>query len=109
MSKKPKNPKISKKANFAFFRSGFLSGFKEQVKTMTDPKRVVTAAVFLLTAIATITIALVMSPGKFQTVLIIIGVIVQYAAFFWYNLSFIPYGQKLVTKAAEKAVTGETG
>ena len=87
-----------------FYRSGFLSGFGEQIKVMKDPKRIITVIVFLAAAITTLTLCFVLKPSLMQTVIIIVGILIQYAAFFWYNLSFIPFGQKLVTNAAKKAV-----
>eukprot|EP00755_Sulcionema_specki_P029587 Sspe_Gene.1937::Locus_647_Transcript_1_1_Confidence_1.000_Length_609::g.1937::m.1937 len=72
--------------------SGFLVGFKRQASTMFTENRRVASIVYLLTLVGTVVAAFVFrSPA-----LAILLCIVQYAAFVWYCLSYIPYGRDVV-------------
>jgi len=72
--------------------TGFLIGFFRQMKMMFAPVRVVATAVFL------ISIALVFI-GAFvldSELMCIILVVVEYLAYTWYCLSYIPYSRGLI-------------
>ncbi|GHJ89416.1 hypothetical protein NliqN6_5818 [Naganishia liquefaciens] len=72
--------------------TGFLIGFSKQIKTMFKPVRVV-ATLILLGAIA------MTFMGAFllnNAVLCLVMVIVEYLAYLWYSLSYIPYARSLV-------------
>ncbi|KAF4615288.1 hypothetical protein D9613_002908 [Agrocybe pediades] len=74
--------------------TGFLIGFFKQVKLMFKPVRVV-ATVILLIAIGLVFVgAFVLKNG----VLCIIFVIIQFLAYTWYTLSYIPYARSAVQK-----------
>ena len=74
--------------------TGFLIGFLKQLKLMFKPIRVI-ATIVLLASIALVLIAaFVLNNG----VLCIIFVIIQYLAYTWYTLSYIPYARTAVLK-----------
>ena len=77
----------------------FLFGPCSQVKKMFEKKRIIATIVFLVSLIATL--ILVFSFSKegekdWKKIVLIVLIIVQYIAFFWYCLSYIPYGQKML-------------
>jgi len=72
--------------------TGFLIGFTSQLKQMFKPVRVV-ATLILLASIGLIFV------GAFvikSDVLCLIFVIIQYLAYTWYSLSYIPYARSAV-------------
>jgi len=72
--------------------TGFLIGFGSQIKQMFKPVRVV-ATILLLAAIALIFV------GAFvikNDILCIIFVLIEYLAYTWYSLSYIPYARTAV-------------
>ncbi|RSH91914.1 hypothetical protein EHS25_009284 [Saitozyma podzolica] len=71
--------------------TGFLVGFKKQLQTMFKPVRVVATVLLFASIIMTFVSAFVL-----PAILCIIFVIVQYLAFLWYSLSYIPYARTLV-------------
>ena len=84
----------------------FLSGPKKQCKSMFDKKRIITTIVLLGAIILVITCGIVGgatatagTDGKDDvinpifTILVLVGVVVEYCAYFWYSLSYIPFGR----------------
>ncbi|KAI9634118.1 SFT2-domain-containing protein [Dioszegia hungarica] len=71
--------------------TGFLVGFSKQLKTMFKPVRVV-ATVLLFASIAMTFVSAFVLPA----ILCIVFVIIQYLAYLWYSLSYIPYARTLV-------------
>ncbi|KAH9901252.1 SFT2-domain-containing protein [Cubamyces lactineus] len=74
--------------------TGFLIGFMKQLKLMFKPVRIV-ATIFFLASIALIFV------GAFvirNDLVCIIFVIIEYLAYAWYNLSYIPYARTAVLK-----------
>jgi len=74
--------------------TGFLLGFMKQFKMMFKPVRVVATIVFL----ASIVVVFIMAFVVDSDVLTIIFVIVEYIAYAWYTLSYIPYARSAVLK-----------
>ncbi|WVQ74223.1 hypothetical protein IAR50_003818 [Cryptococcus sp. DSM 104548] len=74
--------------------TGFLVGFKTQLEKMFKPVRVVATILLFAAIIMTFVSAFVL-----PTVLCIIFVIVQYLAYLWYTLSYIPYARTAVKSA----------
>ncbi|KAJ7929255.1 Got1/Sft2-like family-domain-containing protein [Mycena leptocephala] len=74
--------------------TGFLIGFFSQLKLMFKPVRVV-ATFILLAAIGLIFVAAFVLDND---ILCLILVIVQYLAYTWYSLSYIPYARTAVKK-----------
>ncbi|KAI0295552.1 SFT2-domain-containing protein [Russula brevipes] len=74
--------------------TGFLIGFAKQLKLMFKPVRVVATVVFLAMIIMIFISAFVLD----NSTLCIIFVILEYLAFLWYTLSYIPYARTAVLK-----------
>ncbi|CCM02935.1 uncharacterized protein FIBRA_05050 [Fibroporia radiculosa] len=74
--------------------TGFLLGFMKQFKLMFKPVRVVATIVFLASIVLVFVAAYVID----SDVLCIIFVIVEYLAYTWYTLSYIPYARSAVLK-----------
>jgi len=79
----------------ALFGTGFLIGFFKQLKLMFKPVRVVASIVFL----ASIGLIFVGAFVLRNDVLCIIFVIIEYLAYTWYTLSYIPYARTAITSA----------
>jgi len=75
--------------------TGFLIGFFRQLKLMFKPVRVIATIVFLGSIVLVFIGAFVLRNG----LLCIIFVIVEFLAYTWYTLSYIPYARTAVTKA----------
>jgi len=75
--------------------TGFLIGFLKQLKLMFKPVRVVASIVFLASIGLVFVAAFVLS----NEILCIVFVIIEYLAYTWYTLSYIPYARAAVSKA----------
>lgn len=71
----------------------FLMGPVKQIKRMFQKTRIIVTIIFLSAIVMTLISALVLK----NVWLVLIFIIIQYCAFFWYSLSYVPYGRKLVT------------
>jgi hypothetical protein len=79
--------------------SGFLMGPKRQFRNMTRARRRWAAGVYLGSMILTLIVAFTMNPKAGGTSLLILAcVFVQWCALIWYIASYIPFGQKIITK-----------
>jgi len=75
--------------------TGFLIGFLKQVKLMFKPIRII-ASIVLLASIGLVFVgAFVLRNG----ILCLIFVFIEYLAYTWYTLSYIPYARAAVSKA----------
>ncbi|KAJ3574562.1 hypothetical protein NP233_g1678 [Leucocoprinus birnbaumii] len=74
--------------------TGFIIGFFRQLKLMFKPIRVVATIVFL----ASIGLVFVAAFVLKSDILCIIFVIIEYLAYTWYTLSYIPYARSAVLK-----------
>ncbi|KAI0646921.1 SFT2-domain-containing protein [Trametes meyenii] len=74
--------------------TGFLVGFTKQLKMMFKPVRVVATIVFL----GSIGLIFVGAFVIRSDILCIIFVIIEYLAYTWYTLSYIPYARTAVLK-----------
>ncbi|KAI0309073.1 SFT2-domain-containing protein [Amylostereum chailletii] len=74
--------------------TGFLIGFLKQLKLMFKPIRVVATIVFFISIGLIFVGAFVIGSG----ILCIIFVVIEYLAFLWYTLSYIPYARTAVLK-----------
>jgi len=77
------------------FGTGFLIGFLRQLKLMFKPVRVVASAIFIASIVLVLVGAFVLGNG----ILCLIFVFVEFLAYTWYTLSYIPYARAAVTKA----------
>ena len=83
--------------------SMFLWGPKIQCKKMFDPTRRIVTVIFLSCIIGVV--CLIIWYPKWQIIMLL--VIIQYCAYFWYTLSFIPFGRTIFCKCFKKAVGDE--
>ncbi|KAJ8581698.1 SFT2-domain-containing protein [Rhizopogon salebrosus TDB-379] len=74
--------------------TGFVIGFASQLKLMFKPVRLIATAVFLGSVGLVFVGAFVLG----NEVLCIIFVVIEYLAYTWYNLSYIPYARSAVLK-----------
>jgi len=74
--------------------TGFLVGFVKQLKMMFAPVRVVATIIFLGSIGLVFVGAFVLN----NDLLCIIFVVVEYLAYTWYSLSYIPYARTAVKK-----------
>jgi len=83
--------------------SGFLFGPRRQLRNMTRAKRRIAVAVYVGTMLLTLVVAFTVK-GTGAGMLILICVFCQWCALIWYMASYIPYGQKMITKVLGKAI-----
>ncbi|KAN0075346.1 Got1/Sft2-like family domain containing protein [Tylopilus felleus] len=74
--------------------TGFLIGFGTQIKLMFKPVRIIATIVFLATIGLVFVGAFVIHNG----VVCIVFVIIEYLAYTWYCLSYIPYARSAILK-----------
>jgi len=74
--------------------TGFLLGFGSQIKSMFKPVRVIATVVFLASIAMIFVSAFVIK----NDIICIVFVIVEYLAYTWYTLSYIPYARAAVLK-----------
>jgi len=74
--------------------SGFLIGFGRQIKMMFKPVRLIATIIFLGSIAMIFVAAFVLN----NDLLCIIFVIIQYLAYIWYSLSYIPYARAGILK-----------
>jgi len=74
--------------------TGFLIGFLKQTRLMFKPVRILATIVFL----ASIVLVFVGAFAIGSDILCIIFVIIEYLAYIWYTLSYIPYARSAVLK-----------
>jgi hypothetical protein len=77
----------------------FLVGPVQQFKNMIHRKRRVSAAIYTIGLVLTLVTAFLAPELSW---LILILVIVQWSALFWYSLSYIPFGRRMATGIANR-------
>ncbi|KAL4441717.1 hypothetical protein ABPG74_008714 [Tetrahymena malaccensis] len=80
--------------------TAFLVGFQKQFKNMKDKTRLVTTLVFLASLTMTFVSVFVFK----MKILVLIFVVIQFLSYFWYTLSYIPYGRTILTKCFESCI-----
>jgi len=93
---------------FSLGSSTFIIGPKQQWKNMTDPKRRLCAGTYVGMMFCTLFFALGMAQFTGQMFVILLCVLVQLLAGFYYMASYIPFGRKVLAKCFKttaKAVT----
>eukprot|EP01012_Entosiphon_sulcatum_P007990 TRINITY_DN14201_c0_g1_i1.p2 TRINITY_DN14201_c0_g1~~TRINITY_DN14201_c0_g1_i1.p2 ORF type:complete len:161 (-),score=37.73 TRINITY_DN14201_c0_g1_i1:58-540(-) len=73
----------------------FLRGPMAQLKKMFDKVRIVATIIFFLALITTVVVAIVTQ----NIGAVILCCIIQYIAFIWYSISYIPFAHKAIKKA----------
>lgn len=79
--------------------SCFLWGPAKQFKTMMKPTRMAISIVLILLIIATLVVGIMWS--EYEIIILILAGL-QFLAMAWYNLSYIPFGRKIVKKIFKK-------
>ena len=75
-------------------------GPRRQIKNMTHPTRWGAALVYLAAMAGTLVTALLLKKAVF----VLPCIAVQAVALFWYMLSYIPFGRKMVTTCCKNAL-----
>ena len=78
----------------------FLMGPWKQLKKMFSEKRIISTVLVILFMLLTLLAALLWH----KTMLAVIFCILQFLAFIWYSISYIPYAQDTVSKAVMSCV-----
>jgi len=78
--------------------SGFLLGPKRQWRNMSRAKRRWAVLVYLSLMIVTLAVAFTHGPPP----VILVCIFAQWCALIWYIASYIPFGQKMITKVLSK-------
>lgn len=87
--------------------SGFLLGFKRQLKGAFEPKRRISAILFIGSMVMTIVSVIWIQ----YPLVILIFIIAQILSYIWYITSYIPWGRKIVVGCVSccfKKIIGET-
>eukprot|EP00347_Sterkiella_histriomuscorum_P010284 403376892 len=84
----------------SFCGSFFLSGPLNQLKRMFLRKRIIVTLVCITSIIMTLISAMVIK----KPLLVLLFVLIQYCSYFWYSLSYIPYGREIVCKCFKRKV-----
>ena len=79
--------------------TGFLFGPKRQCRQMSKARRRTATAIYLTMMLSTVVTALMDGPS----ILILLFCFLQWCALVWYIASYIPYGQKIISKCLGKA------
>lgn len=69
------------------------------MKRMFEKKRIFVTIVFLAAIAMTLVSAFVFK----RALLVLIFIIIQYCAWFWYTLTYIPYGRKIACECFKRA------
>ena len=69
----------------------FLVGPTRQLKNMTDKKRLITSLIYIISIIMTIISVYVFD----SWILVVVFISIQFGAYIWYVLSYIPFGRQL--------------
>lgn len=80
----------------ALSASWFLCGPKRQFKNMFDEKRRLTAITYLSCLGGTLVVVFIPLPWAVRLAILVCLLVTQFAASFWYSLSYVPYGRKTV-------------
>lgn len=80
-------------------RSCFLAGPKQQFKDMTKKTRLLLSILYVTSTIATLVLAFVL-PENLKA-LVLVSLVVQIVSYFFYTLSYVPFGRKILAKCCE--------
>jgi len=82
--------------------TSFLIGPMRQFKKMFEKTRIIATIVFLLSIVATMVVAFVVQNSG---ALVLVCVVIQFLAFTWYSLSFIPFARDAVIGCCKSIVS----
>lgn len=78
--------------------TGFIVGFRTQARSMTQEHRAPSAALYLVSMIATLFMSLAMQP---RALVVLLCIAVQYGAMIWYIASYVPFGRSILTRCCQ--------
>ena len=84
----------------AMLSTGFLWGFKSQCKNMWKPVRRVATAVYLLFLVLTLIVCFTVKTSAAGAIIVVL-VIGQMIALFWYCASYIPFARTMIKNCAK--------
>ena len=76
---------------------GFIVGFKSQYKSITHKNRLFASLLYFGSIILTLIVAFTVADPT-RRLLLVLLIIIQYFAYIWYCLSYIPYGRTMIKK-----------
>jgi len=79
----------------------FLMGPMSQCKSMFESKRIVATIVYLASIVFTLVMALVVKIVG----LVLLAILIQMLALFWYSISFIPYARTAICSCCKGMVS----
>jgi len=79
----------------------FLMGPWSQIKSMFEKKRVIATTVYLLSIVFTLVMALVVK----MVGLVLLAIVIQMLALFWYSISYIPYARTAICNCCRGMVS----
>ena len=82
--------------------SWFLCGPKAQFKNMMDDRRRLTSITYLSCLATTLAVVFIPIKSSIKLCILLILLLTQFAASFWYSLSYVPYGRKTVLKILKR-------
>ena len=90
--------------------TAFFVGPARQCKRMSHPTRAGAALIFVLAMVSTLVCALLLPvvtklPTSVITLLVLVSIVIQFLAFFWYCLSYIPYGRRVFKACCASALS----
>ena len=88
----------------ALFSSWFLCGPKRQFRNMMDEKRRLTSTTYLGCLAATLIIVFIPLPWAPKLAILVVLIITQCCASFWYSLSYVPYGRRTVLNVIKRTL-----
>lgn len=85
----------------------FLMGPKRQCKRMSAPTRAGAVVVYIGAMVATIVVSCFVhiKPDNVHAMLVLVCIVVQFLAMFWYALSYIPYGRRMFKACCASAMS----
>ena len=84
--------------------SWFLCGPRKQMKSMLDDRRRITSITYLSCLVCTLLVVFIPIKSGIKLFVLLLLLLTQFAASFWYSLSYVPYGRKTVLKVLKRAV-----
>eukprot|EP01125_Pyxidicula_operculata_P014507 TRINITY_DN4836_c0_g1_i1.p1 TRINITY_DN4836_c0_g1~~TRINITY_DN4836_c0_g1_i1.p1 ORF type:complete len:170 (-),score=18.77 TRINITY_DN4836_c0_g1_i1:209-718(-) len=84
---------------FAIASTSFWVGPQKQIKKMVKPHRLIATIIFVVSMVLTLVFAFAVPTVSF---LIVVFVIIQFVAFLWYTLSFMPLARRITKKICTK-------
>ena len=84
--------------------SWFLCGPRRQFRNMFDQNRKFTSIAYLSCLGGTLAVVFVPLPWAIRLFTLILLLITQFCASFWYSLSYVPYGRRTVTRMLKRAI-----